>query len=585
MRDFGFSILDFGLSASTRRTRIQNPKSKIQNRFGATLTEVLMSLLIMSVGVVSVFTLFPLSILRSINANQQTNGKILKRDAEELILSSPSVLYASSPVTGAPATPRFRGQWSPGTPYSFGDVVLPSIKPGSPFPSPNRWFQCVSAVPAPILSGRGEPAWNVAGLTIDIREAEDLDGDGTLDLNEDLNSNGALDPGPDPNGNGVDDALVWAPLAATQLTDFGTPVFPVDATTTDPVVSTQHYVVDPLGWNIYQTEMSLLDTVGTPAGFHEFGNKTNRMTGTGASLWVPGNATSAPILRINGSLNSEALALDNTTLVDTWETVVEATPLSITNAVPAGPTLGAVTFPPTVDLTSIGGIRRVVLTSTDGAISATRDITSINTAAGIVNWAAQFPLPARFPVDAAGNPDVGMARIENFDRRFTWFLTVRKDAAGNSETKVVVVFKRAFAPPEEHIYYANFGNAEVDVDNDGLRDNIQTDQVLLAWNWAAPIAAWNPEGAPTPPGLEPHPILKPGNFLFDVRDFRWYRIREVVTTSQSTVSGVRSTALLTLDRTVSTVTPPIVPFATGPVAPAPVGRAILMRGIVDVFEL
>ena len=109
--------------------------------------------------------------------------------------------------------------------------------------------------------------------------------------------------------------------------------------------------------------------------------------------------------------------------------------------------------------------------------------------------------------------------------------------------------------------------------------------MLVVALWAAPVAAWNPEGAPTPPGLEPHPILKPGNFLFDVRDFRWYRIREVVTTSQSTVSGVRSTALLTLDRTVSSVTLPIVPPLTGPVAPAPVGRAILMRGIVDVFEL
>ncbi|MEZ6057750.1 MAG: hypothetical protein R3C01_13705 [Planctomycetaceae bacterium] len=54
-------------------------------RPGATLVEVLMTLLIMGLGVTSVFTLFPLSVVRSIRASQQTNAAMLAQNARELI--------------------------------------------------------------------------------------------------------------------------------------------------------------------------------------------------------------------------------------------------------------------------------------------------------------------------------------------------------------------------------------------------------------------------------------------------------------------------------------------------------------------
>lgn len=63
-------------------------------RRGATLTEVLMALLIMAVGIVSVFTLFPLSILLSIRSHTLTEARIHKNNAAELIRSQPSVLTA-----------------------------------------------------------------------------------------------------------------------------------------------------------------------------------------------------------------------------------------------------------------------------------------------------------------------------------------------------------------------------------------------------------------------------------------------------------------------------------------------------------
>ena len=54
-------------------------------RGGTTLTEVLMSLMIMSIGIVTVATLFPISVLRSVHATQLTQATVLRYNAEALI--------------------------------------------------------------------------------------------------------------------------------------------------------------------------------------------------------------------------------------------------------------------------------------------------------------------------------------------------------------------------------------------------------------------------------------------------------------------------------------------------------------------
>lgn len=56
-------------------------------RSGVTLTEVLMSLMIMSIGISAVAVLFPMSTLRSIQANRLTHGAILKFNVEALLQS------------------------------------------------------------------------------------------------------------------------------------------------------------------------------------------------------------------------------------------------------------------------------------------------------------------------------------------------------------------------------------------------------------------------------------------------------------------------------------------------------------------
>ena len=52
---------------------------------GTSLTEVLAAVLIMGVGVLAVMTLFPISILRSMQATQLTNATILSKRADALI--------------------------------------------------------------------------------------------------------------------------------------------------------------------------------------------------------------------------------------------------------------------------------------------------------------------------------------------------------------------------------------------------------------------------------------------------------------------------------------------------------------------
>src|SRR5690606_11710893 len=54
-------------------------------RTGATLTEVLVSILIMAIGVVSLASIFPIAILRSIQANQLTMATDLRKNAEALL--------------------------------------------------------------------------------------------------------------------------------------------------------------------------------------------------------------------------------------------------------------------------------------------------------------------------------------------------------------------------------------------------------------------------------------------------------------------------------------------------------------------
>ncbi len=70
---------------------------------GTTLVEVLMAILVMSVGILSVMSLFPIAFLRSVQGTQLTNAAILKQQAETAvdILGLVSDDFIPQPVNGA----------------------------------------------------------------------------------------------------------------------------------------------------------------------------------------------------------------------------------------------------------------------------------------------------------------------------------------------------------------------------------------------------------------------------------------------------------------------------------------------------
>jgi len=441
-----------------------------------------MAILIMGVGVVSVFTLFPISVLRTIQATNQTNAKILKENVEEQLSQSPGLLTS---FEGA----AFQGEWKPGVSYNVNEIVFPSVKPGSPVPRPLALFR-VQTAGGP--SGLVEPTWNVPTSTV-------------------------------PTPTTTDGGIIWE------------------------FVALQRYVVDPLGWNIARDDGQVAGVIAS------FGNSTDPTTGVASVL-------AGPLLRIHGGRNTTISAAESCTHPDTWQQAAQATP-TIVDAVSA-------TFPATVELGGIAGSAlaapRIVLTSSDGSQTVVRQLVT-PIAAPTVTWTA--PLPDRFqrPL-GSGQFDVGLARIEVFNRRYSWFMTVRNVGA-RPEIKCVVTFNRSFASAEEHAYNANFGNPNLDLDGDGFLDgDTNQDGTVdpLDGDWSSSgqiVIAWT--------AAEPEPLIKAGNWLFDARDVSWYRIQSV--------DAAVTSARVTLDRSVRAQTP-----AAGPLSP---GRAILMPGIVEIFDL
>jgi len=161
--------------AASRRVAMSNARGGYVRRAGTSLTEVLMSLMIMSLGVVSVATLFPISALRTLEANKQTNSTIVRFTAEALIdvdpqfVHNPDGVYAfpgaaagvidSTPYNSSysltppmPAQPTFRGQNYLVDPIGWQGFNEDPATPGAPLPgypiiappptgaSPRDWF-------------------------------------------------------------------------------------------------------------------------------------------------------------------------------------------------------------------------------------------------------------------------------------------------------------------------------------------------------------------------------------------------------------------------------------------------------------
>ena len=103
---------------ASRREVMPETRGGYVGRAGTSLTEVLMSLMIMSIGVVSVATLFPISALRTLEANKQTNSTIARFTAEALIDVDPQFVHNPDGYFPWPPFPAASATAPDQTPYS-----------------------------------------------------------------------------------------------------------------------------------------------------------------------------------------------------------------------------------------------------------------------------------------------------------------------------------------------------------------------------------------------------------------------------------------------------------------------------------
>lgn len=389
---------------------------------GATLTEVLMAILVMSIGVVSVITLFPLAILRSVRASQLTNARILEENVEQIVRANPEALLGGV-------------EWTPNTSYAANTPISVPVN-GGRYPSPNRRFLTTGGG----NSGTTSPTWS-----------------GTVPI--------------------TDNTVSWNTLV------------------------TGPYVVDPLGFHFLDVQ----------ANRDFFGVLNDGM----------GGATPSAIRRLNcrgASVLAARWAEELFVLPDSWTTVVDEVPVGVTT----GGTI-TVTFPGTVDLVNLqqDGLR-VTFFSADmsqsavrenhppanNSITATGQTLQVSTTADPLNTA----LPASLV--AAG---IGRVRIEVPEKRYSWMLTIPSSADGAAPpVSCAVFFRRSFTSEEEHSFRAPTTSGGTAPDTTGAR-NV----------FPRPSDGSTVLGEIVWDSSEPTPLLREGNFLFDMTNGGWYQIRSL----------------------------------------------------------
>ncbi len=218
-------------------------------RAGTTLAEVLMSLMIMSIGVMMVMHVFPVATLRTLEASKQTNSTITAFVAESLFDIDPQVVHnpdGTFPPGGADQTKSFYGHYvvdplgwqelneSAGTPLPATPLVSPrdyfgtatSSTVNTPYPrrytAASQFSIAYPTTVVDLVAARQRAAdlvtqpdnWklvteaqadtgvsastNIIALTLDsdadlTSATEDSNGNGTLDAGEDRNGNSVLD--------------------------------------------------------------------------------------------------------------------------------------------------------------------------------------------------------------------------------------------------------------------------------------------------------------------------------------------------------------------------------------------------------
>jgi type II secretory pathway pseudopilin PulG len=527
-----------------------------RKRRGVTLSEVLVSLLVMSVGVVAVATLFPLSVFRTIQATQLTNAAQLRYNFEGMAGARPE-LYAGTEA------------WKPNKEYAVGDLIVTTL--------PNEYFlECTNGGTSGVL----EPTWRGVGQTTTDNGAEwqarrarlfVVDPMGWQQRTEDLRDLGFAPAVSQANIRNTFGRTALASATATVALDSryrivrfrgGLPISNLAAPWLNPSNSV------------------FMPNLGSAAGRAQevAANFGARQTSVLPDSWLPQTDTTditlpaAPVTTIQ--LNNLSASL-----VDTLDANNDNT-VDFTIGTGAEQALSA----------------RVTLFDATGKFSHVRPLTGITTpSTGVEELAWTAPLPTGFvPV---------RAKVETFEPRYTWMLTGRRNGPA-AYMNLVVFFRRSTDPEDELIHPAHFQSVayrgldgQPGVAGTDDNNNMMTDEIAeLGWPGSDDVIE------PYTVVVQYHaalggqrPFVKRGGFVCDSQSNRWYRItsyREVdnanaaLSALDSSAAGVLAATpgvVLKLDQSALESTGI---YNTGDTTAATSNPgAILMPGIIDVYPL
>ena len=536
-------------------------------RAGVTLTEVLMSLLVMGIGVVSVATLFPLAVLRGARATQYTAGTVLKQNAEETlnVSASPSLAPGAFPaaIGGVPTD-------LPGDGFDVSPILL-KFSPGVPSaamvldPDANGSEDTFG----PDLYGAGGPGtqrdtvpdndWDVNGTADSFRKyvvdplgaavlagVEELDAPFVSPLvygsisDDDLSAANLIDQFGVISAGGAAQRPVWR---------FAWPFPREQIAAAEAGVQFDR----PLPNGGAQTGVNVRDQM-IEAAYALVGREGDY--GVGADTVATVARTAGPDGSADFLTATFGDDVDPGSLEDFF-------PQDGTGPPPVGSGLGrAVVFSP--------GERESVAIPLRLLYDA-RAVNVIETVGGAET--VRLALPRRqflglTGMGGAGDVGVLRVRLERPDRRYSWMLTCQGGGNEGLRTQVAVFFNRALSADDEQIWRCDrvFGPIGGAVPGD---------------NYPANLFVYRLYYSDSEPTDVPPPLVDGGTYLLEMGELKWLNVGEVIVEPADVpAGGGPDGAEKYLEFTLAGGDPSLNESGGGGVL-----FATFPRGVVDVFPL
>ena len=490
----------------------RDARTRTRTRSGVTLTEVLMSLLVMGVGVVSVATLFPLAVLRGARATQLTAGTMLKMNAAETVAYSRSpslavplpssigdipvhngggngVLLQDFLIDASPGVPRDAMLMDPdanGNADTFGPALAngkaTNLWAGDAYP-PRKFV--VDPLGAAVLAGAYDDP--VTPFVYGVLDVDDIR-TGDVPTASVIDQYGTpLNADPAFGGRVLRFAwpYPWEVIAAAENGDTFTRADGLNVSVQARMFESAHNIVGREG--DYGTEIDVQASVEAVAAGG----------GVPAHLAVTFDDRDAP----EGSLEEFF-----------FQTGGADPPVGY--PAPGGDAARAVLFAPDQQTSSAVPLRELYLDAFAGGTA----VDVVPPAGGDpANPDLRLALPDGGFLTAAGLRNAGgglvtgtpvplRVRLERPDRRYSWMLSCRRTGTGRLQTECAVFFNRAPGPWDESVWRS-----------EKLSDDPEDNRYALFWDGASQ----------TPP------LVTGGAWLLDMAELKWLQVGRVLQEEQA----------------------------------------------------